>query len=78
MGMKSEQKLIISRNLLRYIITEMGEDFNNHCIEDHEFFNHVVNEGQKIKLIKERSPGVYVITGFEKYSNPRHKRKSPT
>ena len=74
--MKSEQKLIISRNLLRYIITEMGEEFNNRCTEDHGFFNHVVHEGQKIKLIKERSPGVYAITGFEKYNNPRHKGKA--
>jgi len=75
---KSEQKLIIARNLLRYIMTEMSEDFDNHYTTDYEFFKHVVNEGKKIKLIKERSSGVYVLTDFEKHNNPRHKGKSPT
>ena len=37
-----------------------------------------IYEGMKIKLIKERSPGLYALTNFEKISNPRHKGKSPT
>lgn len=71
-------KLSMARNLLRYIITEMSEEFDNHCRDDYEFFNHVVNEGKKIKLIKERSAGVYAITDIEKVSSPRHKGKRPT
>lgn len=74
--LKSEQKLITARNLLRYIMTEMSEDFDNRYREDYEFFKHVVNEGMKIKLIKERSPGLYVLTDSEKINNPRHKGKA--
>lgn len=76
--MKSEQKLITARNLLRYIMTEMQEEFDIHCTSDYEFYKHVVNEGLKIKLIKERYPGIYTMTDFEKQSRPRHKGKTPT